>query len=109
MPTSDPRGLATSAGADFAALYRGGFKVLAEDRWRGSETVVAALSRVQTHLKVTWNAFVDGEVAWINDYKANVKQNGILGPMARLPSFVEMLEAAMGSARSEVRILRARI
>jgi hypothetical protein len=101
----DERGLAVPATTNFAKLYSDGFRVLAEDKWRGAEHVVVALAFVQAHLKVTWNAFVEGEIAWVNDYKANVKQNGVFSPFARLPAFIEMLEAAMYPSRSEVRFL----
>jgi len=55
---------------------------------------VTALS---THLKLSFNQFVDGEIEWLNALKPNPKRCGILQPFAKFPALVDRMENVVRS------------
>jgi hypothetical protein len=76
---------------------------LAESSLQGSFGVpqaVAALTTVLAQLKVAWNGFVGECEGWVASQRVNAKQGGVLGPVARLPGFIEKLEAICYPHRS---------
>jgi len=62
-------------------------------------SIVTSLS---THLKLSFNQFVDGEIEWLQGQKVNPKRCGVLQPFLRFPALVDRMEnvVAPGGADS---------
>ena len=63
----------------------------------GSEYLISIVTALSTHLKLSFNQFVDGEIEWLNALKPNPKRCGILQPFAKFPALVNRMENVVRS------------
>lgn len=58
------------------------------------------LAQLRSRLQTLFNEFTKEQLTWIEGFKSSTKRAGILGPFARLPRFIERMEAAASCGRT---------
>jgi hypothetical protein len=93
---NNPKSAASSARSPSAAAAAPSVPV------SGSGSYLSSIvTSVSTHLKLSFNHFVDAEIEWIMSQKPSPKRCGVLQPFLRFPAMVDRMEnvvAAVGAA-----------
>ena len=97
LPTPSASASTAASAAAAAAASTAGSSSSSSSTPPGSEYLISIVTSLSTHLKLSFNQFVDGEIEWLNGLKPNPKRCGILQPFAKFPALVDRMENVVRS------------